>query len=148
MYAADAKSVPVVVTCHDLLAVRGGLGEETDCPASFTGRLLQRWILGGLRRADAVACVSRATMTDAERLLGGPKGQPQLSVVTLGLNYPYRKLPHEEVAARLAAIPELGDETPFVLHVGSNLRRKNRDGVLRMFARCKDRWAGRLVFAG
>ena len=67
-YVADAKQLPVVVTCHDLLAVRGGLGEDTDCPASFTGRLLQRWILHGLRRAEFVACVSRATMTDAERL--------------------------------------------------------------------------------
>ena len=148
MYAADASSVPVVVTCHDLLAVRGGLGEETDCPASFTGRLLQRWILRGLRRANAVACVSRATMADAERLLRVSAAGPELSVVTLGLNHPYRKLAKEEVATRLSAIPELADEKPFVLHVGSNLRRKNRDGVLRIFARCKDRWAGQLVFAG
>ena len=148
MYAADAKSAPVVVTCHDLLAVRGGLGEETDCPASFTGRLLQRWILRGLRRTNAVACVSRATMTDAERLLGGGEHAPELSVVTLGLNYPYRKLPHEEVTARLSKIPELSNEKPFVLHVGSNLRRKNRDGVLRIFARSKDQWTGQLVFAG
>jgi glycosyltransferase involved in cell wall biosynthesis len=148
MYVADAEPLPTVVTCHDLLAVRGGLGEETDSPASFTGRLLQRWILAGLRRATSVACVSRATLTDAERLVGISDGRPELSVITLGLNYLYRKLPPSEVSARLAVIPEIASDTPFVLHVGSNLRRKNRDGVLRIFAKAKDGWNGLLVFAG
>src|SRR6266480_1090008 len=34
MYEGWIEHVPVVVTCHDLLAVRGALGEETNCPAS------------------------------------------------------------------------------------------------------------------
>jgi glycosyltransferase involved in cell wall biosynthesis len=32
--------------------------------------------------------------------------------------------------------------------VGSNLRRKNREGVLRIFARCQRDWNGALVFVG
>ena len=148
MYVADTQPLPTVVTCHDLLAVRGGLGEETDCPASFTGRLLLRWILRGLRRATSVVCVSRATLNDADRLLRVSDRRPQLSVITLGLNYPYRKLSADETSARLAAIPELASGKPFVLHVGSNLRRKNRDGVLRIFAKAKDQWKGLLVMAG
>ncbi len=47
------RDVPVVVTCHDLLAVRGALGEATDTPASATGKRLQRWIVQGLEEADA-----------------------------------------------------------------------------------------------
>jgi hypothetical protein len=47
MYAKQIRGLPVVSTCHDLLAVRGALGEQTDCPASATGKLLQRWILSG-----------------------------------------------------------------------------------------------------
>src|SRR5450755_1793921 len=54
VYVDDAKSWPTLVTCHDLLAVRGALEEETDCPASVTGKFLQRWILGGLQHADAL----------------------------------------------------------------------------------------------
>ena len=69
-YARLARKFPLVITCHDLLAVRGGLGEDTDCPASFTGRILQRWILGGLRRANHIACVSRATARDAASASG------------------------------------------------------------------------------
>jgi glycosyltransferase involved in cell wall biosynthesis len=48
----------------------------------------------------------------------------------------------------LAKVPGLEGTAQFVLHVGSNLRRKNREGVLRIFARCKERWNGSLVFAG
>jgi glycosyltransferase involved in cell wall biosynthesis len=146
VYVARCKTAPVLVTCHDLLAVRGALGEETDCPASLTGRVLQRWILNGLRRADHVACVSQATAKDAERLMG--KTHPVISVVYLGLNYPYRNLEQAVARARLAQIAGFDVDLPFVLHVGSNLRRKNRDGVLRVFALTRNRWKGQLVFAG
>ena len=148
VYAARVRVCPVVVTCHDLLAVRGGLGEATDCPASFTGRILQRWILRGLRRATAVACVSRATLDDAKRLLVGTETAPRLNVITLGLSYRYQKLAPNEACARIETIKGLSDQEPFVLHVGSNLRRKNRDAVLRIFERCKPAWNGKLVFAG
>lgn len=148
VYVARCKGIPVLVTCHDLLAVRGALGEQTDCPASLTGRVLQQWILRGLRRARAIACVSRATAEDAERLLGSANATPQISVVYLGLNYPYRKLEPTAAQARLAKIDGVNVDLPFVLHVGSNLRRKNREGALRIFAFAKHKWNGRLVFAG
>lgn len=148
VYSGRVKGSPVLVTCHDLLAVRGALGEETDCPASFAGKYLQRWILLGLRRATAVACVSSATLRDAERLINGSRRRPQLHLVPNGLNYPYRKQAREIVRSRLAGIQGLDLERPFVLHVGSNLRRKNREGVLRIFSLTKDHWSGQLAFAG
>ena len=148
VYVRHCRRFPVLVTCHDLLAVRGSLGEDTDCPASPTGKILQRWILRGLRRADAVACISEATADDAERLIGHGVGKPHLSVVRMGLNYPYRKLPLEEAWARLNGADHFNADVPFVLHVGSNQRRKNREAVIRIFAKCKDKWDGRLVFAG
>jgi glycosyltransferase involved in cell wall biosynthesis len=148
VYAKNCKPHKILVTCHDLLAVRGALGERTDCPASFTGRILQRWILNGLGQADAIACVSRATADDAERLVARENNLPRISIVPMGLNYQYHRLPPEIARSRLAKIDKFDVNLPFVLHVGSNLRRKNRDGVLRIFARCKDKWNGRLVFAG
>jgi glycosyltransferase involved in cell wall biosynthesis len=148
MYAGWIREVPVVVTCHDLLAVRGALGEPTDCPASFTGKWLQRWIVAGLGKASLVVCDSQATLTDAQRLVTRRDGIPKLEMVTLGLSYPYRKLLPEEARARLTAAKGIDPDTPFVLHVGSNLRRKNREGVLRIFARCQQAWNGPLVFVG
>jgi glycosyltransferase involved in cell wall biosynthesis len=143
-YVPRKRSMPFVVTCHDLLAVRGGLGEETDSPASFTGRFLQRWILRGLHRADAVVCVSNATATDARRLVRNAK----IDIVPLALNFDYRKIPVADARAILQRLPNFDVDLPFALHVGSNLRRKNRATVLRIFARTRDQWNGRLVFAG
>lgn len=143
-YVPHNRTAPFVVTCHDLLAVRGGLGEETDSPASFTGRFLQRSILRGLRRADAIACVSKATATDAERLVRSRR----IDIVPLALNFDYRKISAAEAREVLQRLPNFDVDLPFVLHVGSNLRRKNREGVLRIFARGRDKWNGRLVLAG
>ena len=148
VYIKRCAGARVLVTCHDLLAVRGGLGEQTDSPASITGRILQRWILSGLRRANALVCVSRATARDVERLVDRTNGRPQISVVQLGLNYPYRKLEPEVARARLAGVADVDLDLPFVLHVGSNARRKNREGVLRIFSRCREKWNGQLMFAG
>ena len=45
MYSSWAGHTPSIVTCHDMLAVRGALGEATDCPPSATGKYLQKWII-------------------------------------------------------------------------------------------------------
>jgi glycosyltransferase involved in cell wall biosynthesis len=147
MYVQHVERTATVVTCHDLLAVRGALGEETDTPASAAGKFLQRWILRGLQRADVVACVSRRTCADAEQLVRHGD-RPKLEVVPLGLSYPYRPIGREEAERRLASVEGFDPAVPFILHVGSNLRRKNREVVLKIFARVKREWPGRLVFAG
>jgi glycosyltransferase involved in cell wall biosynthesis len=146
IYTRWTRPLPTVVTCHDLLAARGAMGEQTDCPASWTGRLLQSWIVRGLARSSTIVSVSRATMRDVERIVGFvPDGQNR-RMVHMGLNYHYSRLEPEVAKARLEPIKLR--EGPFILHVGSNLRRKNRDGVLRIFANVASRWNGFLVFAG
>ena len=148
VYASLARRwFPVLVTCHDLLAVRGALGEDTDCPASGFGKHLQSAILRGLGRATAVACVSRATQSDLIRL-SGPDMAGRSQVVPLALNYPYRALPREEA---LKVFSRGGIDLPyrgFVLHVGSSLRRKNREALLLSVGEIKDSWPGKIVFAG
>jgi glycosyltransferase involved in cell wall biosynthesis len=147
-YAGPLGDLPLIITCHDMLAVRGGLGEETDCPASWTGRTLQRWILRGLRRADIIACDSRATGEDARRLVAPTANKPQITVVEVGLNHPYRRLPDDVIDARLKGIGGLKAQGRFIVHVGSNLRRKNREGVLRVFAKCGEELDAQMVFVG
>ena len=143
IYVSRLKDKPVIVTCHDMLAVRGALGELPDLKASFFGRFLQRWICRGLQNASVVACVSQFTFDDLHRILSG-RGNPRL--VLNGLNYPYRQISSEEADARLAALSEI--DRPFILHVGSSHRRKNRDGVLRVFARACRNTNLKLVLAG
>jgi glycosyltransferase involved in cell wall biosynthesis/acetyltransferase-like isoleucine patch superfamily enzyme len=135
---------PAVVTCHDLLAVRGAMGEDTDCPASFSGKVLQRWIVRGLRRSSFVVCDSDATHTDFERIVASAGGRPRSRVTRLGLSHPFRRLPSDEAAARIAAA-NLQIPAAYMLHVGSSLRRKNREAILRALARLP---AINVVFAG
>jgi glycosyltransferase involved in cell wall biosynthesis len=143
MYASMVKGKPVVVTCHDMLAVRGALGQKTDCPASFFGRFLQRWIVRGMRRAARVACISQYTFDDARRIV---RSDRNLRIVLNGLNYPFQPLPPSEVDRRLAGLSEI--QEPFILHIGANLVRKNREGVLRIFAKVQKETNLQLVFAG
>jgi glycosyltransferase involved in cell wall biosynthesis len=131
MYSLHIRARPVVVTCHDMLAVRGALGEDTDCPASRTGRILQRWIVAGLRRASKVACVSTATSEDVERIVRSNSLSPH--VILNGLNHPYSVVSEETARLRLSQLAGIRPKQ-FLLHVGSNHRRKNREGVLRVFA--------------
>src|SRR5262249_29629024 len=135
-------------TCHDLLAVRAGLGEPTDHPPSLAGRILQRWILCGLKRAAMIVCVSDATRQDAQRLVKETSAKPELATIHLGTDAHFWPEPRPKSREALSSRPRLDLTQPFVLHVGSNLRRKNREGVLRIFARVQERWPGQLVFAG
>lgn len=139
--------VPWVVTCHDLLAVRGALGEDTDCPASVLGRRLQRRILAGLGCAQAVACDSTSTLADLERLAPCPPGQLR-RLILLGQNGAWQPLGAGKADRRLAARPGIPWHEPFLLHVGSGLRRKNRGALVRVLARLGSRWSGNVVFAG
>jgi glycosyltransferase involved in cell wall biosynthesis len=145
LYIPWARSKPYVVTCHDLLAIRGSLGEATDCPASMTGKWLQQWILRGLSRADAIACASCTTLDDVTRLLPGPR---RTTVVPLALRDNLPRLSASESAVRLRSIPGLDPDKPIVLHVGSSHARKNREGLIRIFARAIQHLDAQLVVAG
>lgn len=131
--------------------MRGALGEDTDCPASRFGKVLQDWILNGLQRAGTVACVSEATQRDLNRLVGT---HVKSEVVFNGLNQSLGVLGQAEIAKRISEQKclltkrVLTDRKPFILHVGSTLRRKNRDGIIRIFEKASRSWDGNLVFAG
>jgi glycosyltransferase involved in cell wall biosynthesis len=143
MYCSTVNGTPVVITCNDMLAVRGALGELPEMASSRFGRYLQLWVCKGLRRATRVACISQATFDDAARILNR---RDHLRVVLDALNYPYQPLPESETDRRLAGSTAI--EKPFLLHVGSNHARKNRDGILRAFAEVAARSDLQLVFAG
>jgi glycosyltransferase involved in cell wall biosynthesis len=126
--------------------VRGALGENTDCPATFTGKYLQRWILRGLQQAQHVACVSSATRSDLLRLAGDDIAK-RSSVVLLSVAPNMRRLQPSEAWERIGGL--LGHRNkPFLLNVGSNLARKNRDGVMRIFKKVSQKFNCDLVFAG
>jgi len=143
MIRRKIKGKPVVVTCHDMIAVRSARGELPELRPSVFGQILQRWICHGLKHATRVACVSRATFDNARRIL---KEDENLCVILNGLNYPFQPLAPDEAERRLAGFISI--QAPFVLHLGSNAAYKNREGVLRAFARAAAETDLQLVMAG
>lgn len=130
-YTKHIGSVPHIVTCHDLLAIRSALGEIPQKQTTWTGRQLQRLIVKGLTEAQHIVCVSEATRRDLLRVVDIPENR--VSRTYNSLNYPYSRMEAHEAAFR---IRELGIDPnqSFLLHVGGNQWYKNRVGVFRIFA--------------
>ena len=148
VYVRYLRAKPHLVTCHDMLAIRAALGEIPESPTGWTGRLYQRWILRGLRQAQAVACVSGQSAEELQRVAALPEAR--VTVVHNALNYPYRPMAAAEAKAHLHAL-HMDPAQPFFVHVGGNQWYKNRPGVLRLFAELAQHPAyrdHRLVMAG
>lgn len=138
VYVPHVSARPHLVTCHDVLPHRAVLGEFPGWTIGWSGRALQRWIARGLRRAANVACVSRATLEDAVRVLGLERNR--LRVV---LNGTYKPV-HPMAAGNARAVLTSRYPERFILHVGGSVPYKNRPGVVRAFA-ASCRWLDRDV---
>ena len=145
-YAFCCPSHKSIITCHDLLAIRGAMGDASSfCSASPIGIWLQRLIMAGLRRAGAVAFVSEATFRDFQRLIVYPARQRR-AVILNPLNSPFSADPHAFPLspAELVQIPQV----PYLLMVGSALPRKNRALALQLLERFGSGSPYHVVFAG
>jgi glycosyltransferase involved in cell wall biosynthesis len=134
VYVPTLADIPHLVTCHDLIAIRSALGEFPLHATRFTGKINQRLILRGLRRASLVACVSDTTRQDYKRIAANT-GQ-RLVVIKNPLNYSYRLLPKVMADALVEAVfQRTGLQRPkrYLFHVGGNQWYKNRLGLLRIY---------------
>jgi glycosyltransferase involved in cell wall biosynthesis len=131
MYTRWLKNVPHVVNCNDLLAIQCARGMIPGQKTKWTGRLLQKSILTGLRRAQRITCISDATRNDLLAL--APELEKRSSTIELPLNYPYAPMSVEESDRHLS---DLGCHNKrYVFHVGGDQWYKNREGVVRIFGR-------------
>jgi glycosyltransferase involved in cell wall biosynthesis len=158
VYAFWLRGIKVIVTCNDLLAFRSALGEIPEHRTGLTGRLLQKWIMAGLRRADHIACISEATKLDVLRLT--KKSAGKVSRIYLGLDNlfetelmqrldavdsppsvaTYRSSGTRDPGPGLAPVTAPGEpERPYILHVGGDTWYKNRVGVLSIYREVRKR---------
>lgn len=147
------KQLPVdrtVITCHDVLAIRGALGyEDAGVSASMTGKILQNWILNNLTDAHKLAAVSYTTY---QQLCALDNKNPKIHtknwrVVYNAFNADFRPVLKEE-ADSLVNKAGIDSRTPYLLHVGSGLRRKNRKLLIDMLMILGNKWSGNICFAG
>jgi glycosyltransferase involved in cell wall biosynthesis len=138
MYVRWIESKPNVVTCHDVIAVQAAKGMIEGWKVSRTGRLFQRLISEGLRRADLVACVS--DMTRRELLTLDIADERKVTTVVNGLNDDFSPVA-PELAQELIARFGIAPGSTYLLHVGLSLPRKNRLAVVRTFIELQRRAA-------
>jgi glycosyltransferase involved in cell wall biosynthesis len=135
-----------IVTCHDLLALRGAMGDRTvACEPSHIGIWLQRLILVGLRHTLAVAFISKASQNDFHRFVGRTSRRRE-ALIPNPLNAPFNaNLSEIELtAAERSQLPQ----TPYLLMVGSASPRKNRVLALRLVQQLGAASPYRVVLAG
>jgi glycosyltransferase involved in cell wall biosynthesis len=138
MYVPWVQSKPNVITCHDVIAVRAARGMVEGWPVSWTGRQYQRLITRGLGRADLVACVSELTRRDLLAL--GVVDERRVTTVLNGLNDHFAPMERDE-ARRLIAGLGLPVDDRYLMHVGWDMDRKNRRGVVEAFIALQQRAA-------
>ncbi|KWT68534.1 MULTISPECIES: glycosyltransferase family 1 protein [unclassified Variovorax] len=153
MYVRWIKGRPTLVTCHDVIAVQAARGMVEGWSVGWSGRVFQRLISSGLAKADLIACVSPTT----QRALLDMQLAEEDKVTTVlnGLNESFSPMRPEE-ADSLVHRFGLGPRDTYLIHVGSDLPRKNRQAVLETFIALKTRAAARgaaplvkyLVFVG
>jgi glycosyltransferase involved in cell wall biosynthesis len=134
MYLAHRPKQAASITCHDLLAVAAARGVYAGQHTSWTGKVLQRWIVANLARASHVVSVSSATAAEFKRLV--PAFAGEVVVIPNPLHFPFAPATEaavEEVHKRLG----LAHGEPYLMHVGGNHWYKNRMGVLRLYARVR-----------
>jgi len=136
IYTRWLQDVPHFVTCHDVMAIMAAKGHIPGLKIGWSGRILQNWILSGLKNASFIACVTQETRKDL--LMLAPGLEVRSCAIESPLNFPYAPMPEKEAFAELS-VPAT-DTTfrpgmdPFLFHVGGNQWYKNREGVIRIYA--------------
>jgi len=135
-----------IVTCHDLLAVRGAFGDPgVACEASPIGIWLQRLIVAGLKNTGGIAFDSQATFNDYLLLAGSPQSQRH-AVIPIPLNAPFTA--NADTLELSENERQLIPSDPYLLMVGSALPRKNRILALRVLLELGVTSPYKLVLAG
>jgi glycosyltransferase involved in cell wall biosynthesis len=122
---------PHVVHCHDLLALRSALGLVSENPTRFSGRVYQRYIRAGFRKAKHFISISQQTRDDLCRY---GRVQPVVSeVVYNGLNHPYTRLDSIVAKDRLRRAGFAWPAQGVLMHVGGGQWYKNAEGVIAIY---------------
>ena len=122
---------PTLVTCHDLMAIKSGLGMVETNKTGFTGRLLQKWIVSGLKASSHIDCVSMNTQKELIDIVNIDK--ERTSVAYNAFNYPYAPMDKEKSKKLISKYLSKTNKSYF-FHLGGNQWYKNRKGVAEIFS--------------
>ena len=137
-----------IITCHDVLAIRAGLGfTDTYCSTTQSGKVLQKIILNALSGANKLAAVSEYTLNQLKGIDNKPNKTKKWICIHNALSEKFVPLPEHIIQEVLSKFQLLKNKA-IILHVGSDLERKNRKLLINMIYELQNNWDGLLVLAG
>lgn len=137
VYERVLKRRAIVLTCHDVLAIRGAFGDSNAwCTASYTGKILQTVILASIKRTTHVVSVSQATKNDLQSLGWHCKGH-YITVIHNCIDPSFSPISESEISDCLTRL-SFPKGVEYLLYVGSALPRKNRNVIFRALAASKN----------
>ena len=148
MYAFFLPKSAVMITCHDVLAIRGSMGfTDSYCESSPTGKILQKWIFYSLKKIRKIAFVSKFTLGQFKEIYPNAPLQYDYKLIYCSFSSNFYPLDLHLAYEELKDYPVLIN-TPFVLHVGNGHKRKNRILLIEFLIKVKDSWNGNICFVG
>lgn len=137
-----------IITCHDVLAIRAGLGfTDTYCYATKSGQVLQRIILNALCTAKKLATVSEFTLNQLLEIDNKPERTKKWITIHNALSTKFQPSAENQIQELYQKYHQLRNKE-IILHVGSDLERKNRKLLINMIYELRNEWNGILVLAG
>ena len=137
-----------IISCHDVLAIRAGLGyTDTYCTPTKSGIILQRIILNALSGAKKLVAVSEFTLKQLESIDTKPYLNKNWISIHNSLSNNFQPMPKDQIQEVLEKNHLIKDKA-IILHIGSDLERKNRKLLVKMIHQLQNDWDGILVFAG
>jgi glycosyltransferase involved in cell wall biosynthesis len=144
LYINYLETKKCIITFHDAIGIKSANGEIKEFRGTLTGKLYHKWILNGLKKAKRIVSVSQFSENELLELIEKKiQGQIKFKIIHNGLNYPYSPQGKEKKSDVNFSIKK-----SYLIHVGTNHERKNREGVMKVFAELKKKWDGLLVFVG
>lgn len=130
VYRKLFDSKKLVITCHDVLAIRGAMGfNDAYCKTSKTGKYLQKSILNNLTKFKRIACVSKTTLQQLQELSNEKNSKvTHWRYVPNTFNQAFESVGLNQLDEELKRFELKRDS--YILHVGSDLERKNRRSLL------------------
>lgn len=81
-----------IITFHDAVGINSATGKIKEFSASSTGKVLQKWILNGLKTSKMIISVSKFSEDELKDLLADKAESIQFKVIHNGLNFPFKKI--------------------------------------------------------
>lgn len=131
VYWLKDQGKPIIVTCHDLINYSYPENTKNSTQIPQLSNNAWQYSVRGMKNADCIIAVSKATAKDTMRILD--INPMQIEIVPNGVEAIFRPLPRED-ALSFRNRQGVADDTTCLLNVGSNHPRKNISNILQALA--------------